>query len=221
MIKTQYQVQTLLETFRRIDSGEIHIPSFQRPFVWGKKEIIKLLDSIYKGLPIGTLIFLRTREKNLNCSDDDFISTSSYQDHNTYWYVIDGTQRLQVLYHCLHSNHAHKDSRFWVGFDLNKETFIHLKKADNLAEVIVLSSLFSSEEIIKKQISLSSKENNQYLLKTLNKLVSAFVEYQLLVITMDEDNLTKEEIVTIFERINSIGISLSEEEILRAKQVNT
>lgn len=148
------------------------------------------------------------------------MSNLNHEPQKSYLYVIDGTQRLKVLYNCLHNNYANKDSRYFVGFDLNKETFIDLEKDDNLAEIIVLSCLFSSDEIIKKQILLSSKKNSQYLLKNLNTLVSALVEYKLpLIVVMDEDNLKA--MATIFERINVRGMSLSEEEILRARKINT
>ncbi|MFQ5714115.1 MAG: DUF262 domain-containing protein [Candidatus Scalinduaceae bacterium] len=37
-----------------IRKGEWKIPRFQREFVWEKKKVIELLDSMYKGFPIGS-----------------------------------------------------------------------------------------------------------------------------------------------------------------------
>jgi len=39
-----------------IASGDIAIPEIQRPFVWKKKQVRDLLDSLYKGYPTGYLI---------------------------------------------------------------------------------------------------------------------------------------------------------------------
>ncbi len=39
-------------------SGEIRIPSFQRGFVWEPEKVAFFIDSLYKGYPIGSLLFL-------------------------------------------------------------------------------------------------------------------------------------------------------------------
>ena len=44
--------------FVEIDTGQIKLPMFQREFVWEKEQTAKLIDSILKGFPIGTFIFL-------------------------------------------------------------------------------------------------------------------------------------------------------------------
>ena len=36
-----------------INSGDIAIPEIQRPFVWKKKQVRDLMDSLYKGYPTG------------------------------------------------------------------------------------------------------------------------------------------------------------------------
>lgn len=46
-----------------IENGFIKIPQFQREFVWTKEKSAKLLDSIFKGYPIGTVIIWKTKEK--------------------------------------------------------------------------------------------------------------------------------------------------------------
>lgn len=80
----------------QIDKGNIHIPEFQREFVWTKKDILNLLDSIYKGYPVGSLILWVT--------DDDFSYSEAIADNEdsslpyTY-FVIDGQQRMKSLYY--------------------------------------------------------------------------------------------------------------------------
>ena len=39
--------------------GEIRIPAFQRGFVWDDERIIYLIDSLYKGYPVGSLIHVK------------------------------------------------------------------------------------------------------------------------------------------------------------------
>ena len=39
-----------------IKEGEIVIPEIQRPFVWDGTKVRDLLDSLYKGFPVGYII---------------------------------------------------------------------------------------------------------------------------------------------------------------------
>ncbi|MFN8075136.1 MAG: DUF262 domain-containing protein [Kineosporiaceae bacterium] len=51
---TTYTVSGLVEDIRR---GDLGLPDIQRPFVWGAAKARDLLDSMYKGFPVGYLLF--------------------------------------------------------------------------------------------------------------------------------------------------------------------
>ena len=53
---TPHPIETLLTW---VKSGEIAIPEIQRPFVWEATKVRNLLDSLYRGYPIGYLIAWR------------------------------------------------------------------------------------------------------------------------------------------------------------------
>jgi hypothetical protein len=40
-----------------IENGRVRLPPFQREFVWSVPKVIDLLDSIYKGFPIGSFFY--------------------------------------------------------------------------------------------------------------------------------------------------------------------
>ncbi len=44
---------TIRQLLQRITDGEIRIPTFQRDFVWEPDRVQFLMDSIFKGYPIG------------------------------------------------------------------------------------------------------------------------------------------------------------------------
>lgn len=48
-----HPIETLLTW---VKSQEIAIPEIQRPFVWEPKKVRDLLDSLYRGYPVGYLI---------------------------------------------------------------------------------------------------------------------------------------------------------------------
>ena len=49
----RYSVETILSWIR---SGEVVIPELQRPFVWKATKVRDLIDSLYRGFPVGFLI---------------------------------------------------------------------------------------------------------------------------------------------------------------------
>ena len=52
-----FKVEDLLAELRQ---GRMRIPSFQRGIRWRREDAAKLLDSLYRGFPIGTLLFWET-----------------------------------------------------------------------------------------------------------------------------------------------------------------
>ena len=52
-----YQLQGLIN---QIERGAIGLPDIQRPFVWSNARVRDLFDSMYKGFPVGYLLFWAT-----------------------------------------------------------------------------------------------------------------------------------------------------------------
>lgn len=48
-----------------IKSGEVAIPEIQRPFVWDASKVRDLMDSLYKGFPIGYIIVWKNPDVKL------------------------------------------------------------------------------------------------------------------------------------------------------------
>ena len=88
--KVDYTIGKLLED---IAFGEIGLPDLQRPFVWNTPRVRDLFDSMYRGFPIGFLLFW---ESGVNRSSR-FIGTDQKQK-TPRLLVVDGQQRLTALY---------------------------------------------------------------------------------------------------------------------------
>jgi hypothetical protein len=54
---TTYNLTNLVDNIKR---GEIALPDIQRPFVWPASKVRDLFDSMYKGFPVGYLLFWYT-----------------------------------------------------------------------------------------------------------------------------------------------------------------
>ncbi|MCS6939921.1 MAG: DUF262 domain-containing protein [Roseiflexaceae bacterium] len=81
---TPHPIETLLAW---VKSGEIAIPEIQRPFVWDATKVRNLLDSLYRGYPVGYLITWRNPTVRLK---DGTLSTGKR-------ILIDGQQRVTAL----------------------------------------------------------------------------------------------------------------------------
>src|ERR1017187_3530699 len=84
----------LEQLFSYIDIGDLGLPDIQRPFVWKDSKVRDLLDSIYKGFPIGSYLFWR---KTLSGKTHQ-IGTGKKEHDDPVLLIIDGQQRLTALY---------------------------------------------------------------------------------------------------------------------------
>lgn len=86
---TNYTLSLLLGD---IDLGKLALPELQRPFVWSATKVRDLLDSMYRGFPVGYLMLWNAADV-----DSKTIGTDGKQ-HSPTDFVIDGQQRLTSLY---------------------------------------------------------------------------------------------------------------------------
>jgi hypothetical protein len=85
-----YTVGPLLD---QIEMGVIGLPDIQRPFVWKNAKIRDLLDSMYRGFPVGYLLFWQSA----NADGTRTIGMDGKQKHPSLL-IVDGQQRLTSLY---------------------------------------------------------------------------------------------------------------------------
>jgi hypothetical protein len=87
---TGYSLNHLIED---IKVGRIGLPDIQRPFVWSAAKTRDLFDSMYRGYPIGTLMFWETgAEVGTRQIGMEFASRSPQL------LIVDGQQRLTSLF---------------------------------------------------------------------------------------------------------------------------
>jgi hypothetical protein len=77
-----------------IDIGDIGLPDIQRPFVWANAKVRDLFDSMYRGFPVGYLLFW----ENADVKGARPIGTDGKQRQAPSRLIVDGQQRLTSLY---------------------------------------------------------------------------------------------------------------------------
>ncbi len=77
-----------------LDIGDIGLPDIQRPFVWKNAKVRDLFDSMYRGFPVGYLLFWENAQPN----GAKQIGLGSKQHPVSSRLIVDGQQRLTSLY---------------------------------------------------------------------------------------------------------------------------
>jgi hypothetical protein len=195
---------SIIELISNVDRGDIKIPKFQRKYVWKQKDIIALLDSLYRGYPIGSLLFWRTTSKlkgERNIGGYNLKDTAESYPTN---YVLDGQQRLTTIYSVFTDRNGHTGMSeiFDISFELHSEKFVPTKQAS--PESIPLHSLFDN---LVFQLIMRNSEFNFDLIHKASDLQRTFMSYQIPVVTIFDMEI--DEVSTIFERINSEGKTLT------------
>ncbi|QCO00304.1 DUF262 domain-containing protein (plasmid) [Azospirillum argentinense] len=113
-----YKVEDLLGELRR---GRMRIPSFQRGIRWERDDAAKLLDSLWRGYPIGTLLFWET---GAEAGEVTFgtVRVGGGKRSDALW-VVDGQQRLMSLARVLLAPEPDRDE-FALYFDLDEAEFV-------------------------------------------------------------------------------------------------
>ncbi len=88
--KVDYILKKLVED---ISMGEIGLPDIQRPFVWPMTKVRDLFDSMYRGFPIGYLLFWEN-----GSSDTHRTIGAGPKQKVARLLIVDGQQRLTSLY---------------------------------------------------------------------------------------------------------------------------
>lgn len=117
-----YEQKSIVETIQNIKKRKMCLPPIQRKFVWTEKKIVKLMDSIMRGYPIGTFLYWKIDGKFINDKEyklyefihdyseyDGFVNRcipAPYGDKDEILAVLDGQQRLTSLYIALQGSLA-------------------------------------------------------------------------------------------------------------------
>lgn len=211
---------TIRRIIDRITSGDIRIPAFQRGYVWDADQVAFLLDSLYKGFPIGT-IFLWKTDQRLKIEKDlgQFVLPEPKKDYPVN-YVLDGQQRLTSLFSVFQTELTPtiKTENEWVDiyYDLKSDEniqescFFALTDSEaDLARHFPIKTMFDSVSYRK-----ATKDLTNIQVEKIDKVQEKFKEVLLPVQTLETDERSK--VAIVFERINRAGTALDTYQLLTA-----
>lgn len=208
----QHPIETLLSW---VKSGDIAIPEIQRPFVWKTSKVRDLLDSLYKGYPIGYIITWRNPDVNLK-------DGSKSEGKKI---LIDGQQRVTALRAAILNEYVLDDKfkrkKIRIAFNPISETFeVRNPAIDKNKEWISDISIVFDGSVDQFDLLSNYLEANPNVDRNqIKKAISGLIKIPLRQIGMIDLNseLDIEVVTEIFIRINSQGVVLSQADFAMSK----
>lgn len=208
---------TIRKLIDRITSGDIRIPAFQRDFVWEPEQVAFLLDSIYKGFPIGTVILWKTDTRLKTEKRLGLFELPEPQKDYPVNYVLDGQQRLTSIFSVFQTELAPISAEWTdIFFDIDAEEsiqeslFLALEDSEiDQTRHFSMKTLFDPVAYRKATDGLPDGT----ILK-LDDLQSRFKEYLIPNEVFESEDRNK--VAIVFERINRAGTELDVFELLSA-----
>ncbi|WP_407334670.1 DUF262 domain-containing protein [Dietzia kunjamensis] len=197
-----------------VSTGQIQLPDLQRPFVWPTTKVRDLFDSMYRGYPVGALMFWDVS------ADGETRAINAHGQLGASHQIIDGQQRLTSLYAAIQGqpvrDEAYRLRTITISFNPFSEKFEvrtpALAKSVYWVEDIAacFSSPISARKAFIKRLeavghSLSEEEEEQ-----IERVFARLIElknYQFDVVHIQKE-VEKKLVADVFVRINSEGVRL-------------
>lgn len=205
---TSERVQQLAN---RVLMGDIILPEFQRPFVWKRRQVLELLDSIYRNYPIGSMLVWESRQPLASKRSIADLSVADRSDAYPVNYLLDGQQRLSTICGVLHWQPGEARSVWNVIFDLRTQRFLHIDHTDELPLHQVSLRRLSEPAAYYRRLAPLEDEG---LSARADLLFNRFTDYQVPLVTLGDMSI--KDVAPVFERINSTGTRLTIFDLMRA-----
>src|ERR1051326_3169532 len=150
------EVELISTLIAGISKGEIKVPKFQRNFVWKDTQALDLLDSVANNYPVGSLLLWRTKEKLLAERNFGEFSLPATDDMEPTDYVLDGQQRLTVIYSCLGAKES--DGGFSVVYDIEAQKFLRTPENPRLTQ-FPLRKMFNTTQLLNFRAAIQTASN--------------------------------------------------------------
>lgn len=214
---------SLAKLIQDIEVGEIGLPEIQRPFVWPNAKVRDLFDSMYRGFPVGYLLFWANGSPN----GQRQIGEDAKQKVPRLL-IVDGQQRLTSLYAVLKGvgvvREDYRPERIHIAFRPRDEKFevadaATLKDPEFIPDVSQLwSGEISHTRFVKQFLARLSasravgEEEEDQLSEAIGRL-HALQGYPFTALELSS-TVNEDQVAEVFVRINSKGKSLNQADFI-------
>lgn len=226
--------QRIVDVVKSIERKQYQLPSIQRPFVWEQGQILRLLDSIMCGYPIGAVMVwkpngtIRCRAflDRYNSGDRRLAELPAPSERQAHM-VLDGQQRLQSLFLSFTGRYDGKraylkvdalpndgDDDLHFRFDfLTDEDAAGNRAYVHLGELVALK-VPKIYEFVSSRLADVDDGSRTRAVEVVSTFVDAFAMREALLFQEVDEGLGYNDVLEVFERVNSGGTALSKSDLL-------
>ncbi|WDF33736.1 DUF262 domain-containing protein [Arthrobacter agilis] len=194
-----------------VTTGKVRVPKFQRSYVWRPSDVIKLLDSIYRGFPIGILLLWQTDVPGGKSSIGPL--EFEVEPNSQGMYLVDGLQRTTSLVGALISHPDVRDERFSIFFDVEKERFVGPSQGVRPHKSVPLTEVLNSRTLLS-WVRRFGDEFNENELDTIDEMAGSVRDYKIPVYIVPQH--AEQTLREVFDRVNGAGQPISRADIFHA-----
>jgi hypothetical protein len=211
----------LSQLLEKVDHEQLILPEIQRDFVWQKRSVMLLFDSLFRGLPIGHMLVWKAK-RLVTPKRFHRRKLPGEQLDNFYGYLLDGQQRLTALAR-VRANDDEYPLMFyvWPGREDNEDVFVWWRNQYKSDPWYVRVSDVLQRNFDPLAYLRDIKKNGDYdpafeqrIHNDLLKL-RGLLDYTVGVIEFETDNYG--EATKLFIRFNSTGKRLSRSDLFLAE----
>lgn len=205
-----------------IGLGRIGLPDIQRPFVWTNAKVRDLFDSMYRGYPVGYLLFWQTGAEDV---ETKVIGDANKQKAPSLL-IVDGQQRLTSLYAVIRREAVLRENfeREHIRIAFRPQSGIFAvpdatTERDpeyilDISEVFAQSTSKSIREYLKRLKSARdvSEEETERVESAIERLAS-LTNFPFIALELSQQ-CTEEQVADVFVRINSEGKKLNQSDFI-------
>lgn len=208
------------ELMYSIKVKDLVLPEFQREYVWSKDQAKKLMSSLTKEYPVGSLLFWKTE------TPPELKNIKTPKQSNTYQIILDGQQRLTTLYLLMHGEippyytkeDITTDPRD-LYYNIDTEEFQYYQSnvmSKDPLWIRVLDCFDNDKKIDVFKIAVQISEDDKFELankymENLTKLRN--IKDKELPMQMVPSDANLEDAIDIFDLVNSQGTKLTDAEL--------
>jgi len=204
--------ERIITQIEHLLSGRLVIPSIQRGYVWQRKQVPFLLDSLYRGYPIGSLLVWNTN------MEVPLKKAAVLQDEEVQLrpgVLLDGQQRLTSLAKVVAPGRV-TGGRLDVRFDLWTEAFLNASAKDrHRPRLVSVTELLGESPQFGPILEGAGIGRDDPLYDDFYDRIRKVHEirrYEVAVTTIDSDDY--ETVAEIFARVNQGGRRLSKGDLV-------
>ena len=213
-----HEVKSIQDLLSQIGHGEILLPEFQRGYVWNRNQVRELMQSLYRKHPTGHLLTWRTYKPSLVRG-----AQSTSNGHSLL--LLDGQQRLTTLYVLFEGKaplfYEGESLYFDLYFNMQTEEFRFYQTSrmeNNPAWIGVHEFLREGLTTLLERIEQLNEDRRTIIQQNLARLsgLDAVRNYTYTVDQVSGDKFSVDQVVGIFNRVNSQGTPLTKADLALA-----